>query len=188
MKCLSLWQPWASLLVHGTKRVETRGWETKHRGPLLIHAAKQLNYEQGETCHREPFRSALMSLGMLTVGPPTEDLGPLADMVAQQSVLKVVLGAIVGRVNMVECYRTEDVDFDHSGLDVIPDHPVWQYAPGKLRLWHEQKAFGDYGPGRWAWLCTDFEAFAKPIPYWGKQRLFEVPDELVKEASCASAS
>lgn len=39
MKVISLWQPWASLAVMGYKKIETRGYNTKHRGPLLIHAA-----------------------------------------------------------------------------------------------------------------------------------------------------
>lgn len=41
MKALSLWQPWASAIALGAKRVETRSWETLYRGPLLIHAAKR---------------------------------------------------------------------------------------------------------------------------------------------------
>lgn len=40
MKVLSVRQPWASLIVHGPKRVENRTWRTDYRGPLLIHAAK----------------------------------------------------------------------------------------------------------------------------------------------------
>lgn len=39
MHALSLLQPWASLVAIGAKRVETRSWGTKHRGPLLIHAS-----------------------------------------------------------------------------------------------------------------------------------------------------
>jgi len=39
MKAISVWQPWALLLVHGLKKIETRSWLTKYRGPLLIHAA-----------------------------------------------------------------------------------------------------------------------------------------------------
>lgn len=46
MKALSLWQPWASLIAHGVKRVETRGNSTNYRGPLLIHAAKVWGTEQ----------------------------------------------------------------------------------------------------------------------------------------------
>lgn len=33
-KCLTLHQPWASLLVYGVKRIEGRGWKTLHRGKL----------------------------------------------------------------------------------------------------------------------------------------------------------
>ncbi|NWY69318.1 TRIP4 protein, partial [Erithacus rubecula] len=36
--CLSLHQPWASLLVRGLKRVEGRTWYTSHRGRLWIAA------------------------------------------------------------------------------------------------------------------------------------------------------
>lgn len=35
---ISLWQPWASLVVAGLKQYETRSWKTDWRGPLLIHA------------------------------------------------------------------------------------------------------------------------------------------------------
>ncbi|XP_075874890.1 activating signal cointegrator 1 isoform X2 [Nelusetta ayraudi] len=37
--CLSMHQPWASLLVRGIKRVEGRTWYTSHRGRLWIAAA-----------------------------------------------------------------------------------------------------------------------------------------------------
>nr|XP_057945728.1 activating signal cointegrator 1 isoform X2 [Doryrhamphus excisus]XP_057945729.1 activating signal cointegrator 1 isoform X2 [Doryrhamphus excisus]XP_057945730.1 activating signal cointegrator 1 isoform X2 [Doryrhamphus excisus]XP_057945731.1 activating signal cointegrator 1 isoform X2 [Doryrhamphus excisus] len=37
--CLSMHQPWASLLVKGIKRVEGRTWYTAHRGRLWISAA-----------------------------------------------------------------------------------------------------------------------------------------------------
>lgn len=40
MKALSLWQPWASLIADGRKKIETRHWPMRYRGPLAIHAAK----------------------------------------------------------------------------------------------------------------------------------------------------
>merc|ERR1712176_357572 len=40
-KCLSLWQPWASLLVKGHKRHEGRTWYTPHRGYLWISAGSK---------------------------------------------------------------------------------------------------------------------------------------------------
>ncbi len=38
---LSLHQPWASLLVHGIKRIEGRAWPCDHRGQLWIHSTSQ---------------------------------------------------------------------------------------------------------------------------------------------------
>lgn len=40
MKVLSLLQPWATLVVTGYKKLETRSWTTAYRGRLLIHAGK----------------------------------------------------------------------------------------------------------------------------------------------------
>jgi len=37
--CLSMHQPWASLLIRGIKMHEGRSWYTPHRGRLWIHAA-----------------------------------------------------------------------------------------------------------------------------------------------------
>lgn len=41
--CLSLWEPWASLIVAGVKRHETRHWPTRVRGRVAIHAAKKID-------------------------------------------------------------------------------------------------------------------------------------------------
>jgi hypothetical protein len=40
--CLSMHQPWASLVVMGFKRFEGREWTAKYRGPLWIHATSQV--------------------------------------------------------------------------------------------------------------------------------------------------
>jgi len=44
--CLSMHQPWASLLVMGFKRFEGREWTTKYRGPLWIQATSQKPSEE----------------------------------------------------------------------------------------------------------------------------------------------
>ena len=61
MKVLTLWQPWATLVAIGAKRIETRSWRTNHRGPLAIHAAASTKGLQA--CYREPFRSTLEAYG-----------------------------------------------------------------------------------------------------------------------------
>ncbi|XP_057959519.1 uncharacterized protein LOC131151993 [Malania oleifera] len=40
--CLTMHQPWASLLVYGIKRVEGRSWRAPIRGRLWIHAASKV--------------------------------------------------------------------------------------------------------------------------------------------------
>lgn len=39
MKVLSLREPYASLIMNGTKKIETRSWKTNYRGKLYIHAS-----------------------------------------------------------------------------------------------------------------------------------------------------
>ena len=41
MKALTVIQPWASLIVSGNKKIETRSWKTSFRGEILIHASKK---------------------------------------------------------------------------------------------------------------------------------------------------
>ena len=42
MKCLSICQPFAELIVQGKKTIELRKWNTKFRGEFLVHAAKNI--------------------------------------------------------------------------------------------------------------------------------------------------
>lgn len=65
MKAISLWQPWAHLVVLGLKRWETRSWSTSYRGPLLIHAAGRRDVTQlyGGDLLRSRFASELASRG-----------------------------------------------------------------------------------------------------------------------------
>ena len=42
MKCLSICQPFAELIIQGKKTIELRKWHTKFRGEFLVHAAKNI--------------------------------------------------------------------------------------------------------------------------------------------------
>lgn len=56
MKALSLWQPWASLMAFGEKKIETRCWSTKFRGEMAIHAtAKEPPDWLGNSRNRQEF-------------------------------------------------------------------------------------------------------------------------------------
>ena len=39
-KCITVKQPWASLIVEGIKDIENRTWKTNFRGRILIHAGQ----------------------------------------------------------------------------------------------------------------------------------------------------
>lgn len=86
MKCLSVRQPWAWLIIHGGKDVENRAWRTRYSGPLLIHAAKVMeesDYYEGKATQRcIPDRPLL---------PPRDEL---------------VYGAIIGHVRLEACRQT----------------------------------------------------------------------------------
>ncbi len=88
MKCLSLRQPWASLVILGLKRYETRTWSTNYRGPLAIHAGRTLTADAAALCNREPLRSLLLSAGYHF----------LADLPR---------GVVLGTVELCDCIPTE---------------------------------------------------------------------------------
>lgn len=62
MKALTLYEPWASLVALGAKKIETRSWPTKYRGPLAIRAAKSYEAWHMNLSWEEPFYSALKPL------------------------------------------------------------------------------------------------------------------------------
>lgn len=174
MKALSLWQPWATLIASGQKRVETRGWACHHRGPLLIHAAKTWTGDTAGLCLTEPFRTSLRAAGhSIPVSPHN---WTTADLRERKQGWGMPFGAIVGRVDVVDCFPSADI------IVWRPDQSV-QFGSGRLlQLSETEHAFGDYSPGRYGFLLANPVRFPTPIPLAGKQGLFDVPDHLVAHA------
>ncbi len=50
-----MWQPWASAIAYGTKRIENRTWPTDHRGLVLIHAGRTLDPNARDAPLARPF-------------------------------------------------------------------------------------------------------------------------------------
>lgn len=46
MKCVSIREPWAWMILAGLKTAENRSWKTDYKGPLLIHASKNFLRDQ----------------------------------------------------------------------------------------------------------------------------------------------
>lgn len=155
MRAISLWQPWASLLVFGLKRFETRAYPfpASLRGQrIAIHAAKK------DVAMDPAFGQAVFQ--MLT------DAG--------MSRAQVAFGAIVGTVELVAAYQMG------SHIEGAPRGRFWDVkelvdrrCPASVDVLTEA-ALGDFRLDRWAWECVKPRALAHPIPYMGKQGFFDV--------------
>jgi hypothetical protein len=152
---LSLNPPYGTLVQILAKRNETRGRRLTYRGPLLIH--QTLNPgpigEEGlmELCRSEPFRSALIAAGYLgTPGLPR--------------------GAIIALVEVVDCLATAGQRSENGGG---PKYADWVHD-----LSDQERAFGDYTPGRYALPMTNVRALPTPIPARGMPGLWYWEGEL----------
>ena len=65
MRCLSIRQPWADLIVRGVKDVENRGWQCRIRGPLLIHASLTLEKITRMELEKRGHRFGYLPLGCI---------------------------------------------------------------------------------------------------------------------------
>jgi len=46
----------------------------------------------------------------------------------------------------------------------------------------QERAWGDYSPGRFVWILDDIRALPEPIPWLGAQGFFDVPDDALYNA------
>lgn len=125
MKALSLWEPWASLMATGAKRIETRSWGTSYRGRLLICAAQRVAPDLDEILADPAFQHGLERL---LPRPPSRpvDRGDLQ------------FGNAVAMVDLIACAPTtrRPTSLEHL---VVPDEHI----------------FGDLSPGRFAWYTSN---------------------------------
>lgn len=128
MRALTIRQPWASLIAAGVKTIETRSWSTKYRGPIAIHAGKH------------PVETN-------TVGYWWEGNYPLGAVVATCTLADVV--PIVDDSDMSALAPYVRVMRDTRLALRRTDAPSW---PEDIT---NQLPFGDFTPGRYAWLLTD---------------------------------
>ena len=62
MKCLSVSQPYADLIINGKKTIELRTWNTKFRGEFLIHAPIKI---KDEACKRLSIDKSNLRTGVI---------------------------------------------------------------------------------------------------------------------------
>ena len=162
MKALTLTQPFATLVAIGAKKIETRSWATSYRGPLAIHAAA--GYGKGGMrahkvlCGTEPFCSVLNAACKAHYDALDKSRGVLRAMVESPF---MPTGAIVATCTLAHCIQIDEgwLAYRDPGVDwwVVTD---------------QERAFGDYTVGRFAWLLADVKALETPIPARGALSLW----------------
>lgn len=155
MRCISLHQPWASLIAIGAKWIETRGWQSNYVGPLAIHAAKSngMLSMEGELAAYQAFRCADLPIDLR----------------------QIPHGAIIAVCRLVKCVPTCD---DNAWTE---DCDFAKLKDGTI-VWPPELLFGDYSPNRYGWILGDVKRLKTPIPWRGHQRFFNVPDDIIARA------
>lgn len=177
MKAISLWQPWASLMAAGYKRIETRSWRpaSLHRGDIVaIHAAKHWTREErelitGDWLFFQPYLRLAEERGLWSLSKP-----PLGQVVAIARFKEAVPTDLVSSVEWRPLLEERDPD-----------------KAARIRYWLEveERAFGNYGPDRWAWVFDAVRPI-QPIDLAGQQGIFawptlNVPIDFLEERSYA---
>lgn len=155
VKALSLWEPWASLMRYGVKKIETRSWSTGYRGLLLICASKRWTREMQAAA--EPLFS-----GVLRHRPDIDELD-----------MEVHPGMAVALVQLVHVAHTEHLT-SNVGVTVavrerIAHKRFYQALPASMEF-----NLGDYSPGRYGWCTEPIDTDFEPFAVRGAQGLFEV--------------
>lgn len=155
MKCISILQPWASLVVtkdpatgKAYKQIETRSWNTKFRGPLLIHASAKKPPKNKPEWWYDLFDT----IDKTRKGYPGYGWLPY--------------GRIIGMVNVVDTF------------EIIPANPLNLFFESNEKEWDQELSFGDYSAGRYGWLLSDPILFKTPIPCKGSLSIWNLPAEL----------
>jgi hypothetical protein len=84
MNCLSVSQPWATLLVTGSSQYIVRDWRTYRLGRLAIQASCKISRPNLELCREREMRALLKCLGY-------------------ESTLDLPTRAVIGTVTVAEC-------------------------------------------------------------------------------------
>jgi hypothetical protein len=83
--------------------------------------------------------------------------------------LELPRGAVIAVCELYDCRPT--------ATEAVPGKRGWSgYVGEKLTYWDltdQERAFGDYTPGRFAWLLSNVRALPTPIPARGALGLWE---------------
>lgn len=168
MKAITLYQPWATLVAIGAKRIETRSWFTSYRGPLAIHVSKKIPGDAKVLCGwtKEPFASALKgelwnseTIQMNLFGQE------MTGTRYQEFREKLYLGCVIAVCDLIDC------------VQMLPNSFFWEALERKY-LSDQERAFGSYDRGRYGWVLANVRRLEIPIPARGALGLWEWEEQV----------
>lgn len=129
---------------------------------LVVMGVKQIETRSWQTAYRGPLliHASKGKAGELFAHEP-----PFKKYITDFKQLP--FGYIIGRVTLSDVIRIGTGELSHTPDAVLN------------RLTMEEKAFGDYTPGRFAWLLQDPVKFKKPVPAKGSLILWEFDPLLI---------
>lgn len=197
MKSLSVIQPWATLIATGAKRIETRSWappESVIGERLAIHASKSFPVGCRDLCAQLRFFRALKPFiaeplakaeAMLRLPVTSAAYARIGRRVVGEA---LPLGCVIATAKLVAALpildNADGIDrgVRHVSIDDDGDVLAWSlgYDAVVTAYWvgnhvgdKNEAAFGDYSPGRWAWLLDEVEQLPEPVPAKGSLGLWE---------------
>ncbi|KAJ6883849.1 activating signal cointegrator 1-like [Populus alba x Populus x berolinensis] len=99
--CLTMHQPWASLLVYGIKRIEGRSWTAPIRGCLWIHAASKVPEEDTIKAMEDFYREIYAVNGITDIKFPEH----------------YPVSRLLGCVDVVGCVRCDEL----ASWEAVPE-------------------------------------------------------------------
>lgn len=155
-RALTLHQPWASLIAVGAKMIETRAWipspEVLHRR-LAIHAGSRI----------PPYARAIFRDDDALLRPLAGSFSwSFPDRAERQLQTDLPLGAVVAVVTVAGWVATNDIIWRKRGAP-------WTVDQRGVVVREDQRQFGDFSPGRYAWLLDELEVVDPPVPASGNQ-------------------
>ncbi len=178
MKAISLWQPWASLIACGAKPYETRDWAPPRDligQTIAICAAKKIDKDAAQMAEE------LMYGQFDNHGGLAERLEASWGNEAISDDLMGKFGQALMPIGCVVCTARLDAAFRMGGraegtaapaANVI-ERITSREMPDCFTVRYDD--FGNYEPGRWAWLLRDIKPLIPPPPVKGAQGFFNLP-------------
>lgn len=153
-KALSLWQPFASLVVMGIKCLDSRSYPIPkgYEGEVFIHASAAIKkkevYEDYYVAN-PAFRLIVNLLFFYNDRTPGNFILPWANFRAGFTTGQIIGKATLGKSS--ESWALKQ---------------AWE-NDGRLADWEREEALGDHGSNRYAWPVLDPIEFKKGIPAKG---------------------